>query len=331
MDIHRTAFIRASAKVLFLCIGLLLGTMLLSVPTNAHQQIPPTASPPVVRQNPESTPPTPPPSEPSSASAQPEEKKLEPVSILLIGQDHQEGVPGSRSDSIILCTFQPESNRLILTSFLRDLYLPIPGYGNNRINAAYAFGGASLLKQTLEQNFQLDIQGSIEVDFDQFAGIVDLLGGVEISLRQDEAKLISQETGTKLTEGIQTLNGTQALSYARIRRLDSDGDFSRTDRQRRLLETIWDSFQGSSTLTMIRLLRQILPMITTDMSASQLLNLALDCLPRLSGVHIENIRIPGQGQYTDKRIDGMAVLVPDMAALKETLQQLQESPSNLPK
>ena len=137
------------------------------------------------------------------------------VNILLIGQDRREGEKTARSDSMILCTWHRKTGDLTMTSFLRDLYVPIPGYRSNRINAAYSLGGAELLDETLKQNFQLHIDGNIEVDFSQFAGIIDLLGGVTIELREDEAAEINRETGGSLTAGKQTLNGAEALTYSR--------------------------------------------------------------------------------------------------------------------
>ena len=243
------------------------------------------------------------------------------LNILLIGQDRREGENQARSDSMILCTFNKETRQIILTSFLRDLYVDIPGYHANRINAAYAEGGMSLLNETLEENFGLHIDGNVEVDFTQFSGIVDLLGGVEIELRQDEADVINQETGSSLSEGTQTLDGFQALTYARIRSLDADGDFSRTNRQRKVMLALVESYKNIRLTDMVPMLTEILPMITTDMNHGQILMCALEVLPHLPGAQIVSQRIPADGTYTNQTIDGMAVLVADMDAARQTLQQ----------
>ena len=157
--------------------------------------------------------------------------------ILLIGQDQRPGEPGKRSDSLILCSILPREKKMILTSFLRDLYVKIPGYGYERINAAYAIGGADLLDKTLAENFGIHVDGNIEVDFEHFPRIIDELGGVRLELRADEAREISR-LSDPVEEGMQRLNGAQALVYARIRRLDADSDFSRTLRQRKLLTAL---------------------------------------------------------------------------------------------
>lgn len=242
------------------------------------------------------------------------------VNLLLIGQDRREGENQARSDSMILCSFDRDTGKLTMTSFLRDLYVPIPGYGSNRINAAYSFGGMSLLEQTIEENFGISVDGCIEADFQQFSGIIDMLGGVTLELRQDEADIINQETGSSLTEGTETLTGHQALVYSRIRSIDRDGDFSRTNRQRKVLEALLDAYRKSSSAKLLPLLNRLLPMITTNISSSQLLLLAVEVVPQLPQLQLTSQRIPADGTYSDKTIDGMRVLVADMDSARQLLQ-----------
>lgn len=243
------------------------------------------------------------------------------VNILLVGQDRRDGEPVARSDSMILCTFHKESKRLVMTSFLRDLYVQIPGCQPNRINAAYAAGGVSLLNKTLTQNFGIHIDGNVEIDFSQFSGIIDLLGGVRISLRADEARVITKETGYPTSEGLQLLNGEQALAYSRIRKLDRDGDFSRTDRQRKVIRALLDAYRNLPKKELLPLVTKLLPLINTDMSTPQLLLCAMDILPLLSQVEIISQRIPAEGTYTHTTVDGMSVLSADMNAARRMLEQ----------
>ena len=244
------------------------------------------------------------------------------TNILLSGQDAREGESQSqaRSDSMILCTYNKNTKQLTMTSFLRDLYVPIPGHGSNRINAAYAYGGADLLKKTIDENFNIAIDGYMEVDFSHFSDIIDSMGGVEIQLRQDEAEVINQQTGSSLNEGTHVLDGFQALTYSRIRSLDLDGDFSRTSRQRKVINALADSLRGSSIKELAPVISKILPMITTDLSRGQLLLYAVDILPHLSQMDIRSQSIPAAGTFTDQIIDGMAVLEADMAAQNQYLQ-----------
>lgn len=243
------------------------------------------------------------------------------INILLIGQDRRPGEIRARSDSMILCTVNKQTKTLILTSILRDLYVQIPGYGDNRINAAYAVGGMSLLSQTLEHNFGIRVDGSVEVDFSQFQSIVDRLGGVELELREDEAQLLNRALDAGLSAGVQKLTGEQALQYARIRSLDGDGDFSRTNRQRKVMEAILDSCKNASMKTLVTLVEEVLPMITTDMSKFRLLSCALELFPILSELEIVSQHIPQEGTYSGKMIRGMAVLVADMDAARAFLEK----------
>lgn len=243
------------------------------------------------------------------------------VNILLIGRDAREGEEVSRSDSMILFSFNKETHKAVMTSFLRDLYVRIPGHGSNRLNAAYAYGGRELLDRTLEENFGLHVNGNIEVDFENFAGIIDVLGGVELELRQDEADFINQETGSALTAGTQTLMGEQALMYARIRKLDADGDFSRTSRQRKMLSALMYSFRDTNVTGVVRLISQLLPLIDTDMSSIQLVRYAAICLPVLASSDPVSQSIPSAGTYQDKTIDGMAVLVADEEEVRAQLRK----------
>lgn len=242
------------------------------------------------------------------------------VNILLIGQDRREGETQARSDSIILCSLDRNAGKLTLTSFLRDLYLPIPGHGSNRINAAYSFGGTPLLEQTLEENFGVSLDGAIEVDFQQFSQIIDLLGGVSLELRQDEADTINRETGSSLSAGTQLLTGQQALAYSRIRSLDLDGDVSRTGRQRKIMSALVERFRSAGPAALLTSVKELFPMITTDLNNGQLLMLALEIAPQLSQLQITSQRIPADGTFTDKTIDGMQVLSADLDAARSLLQ-----------
>lgn len=242
------------------------------------------------------------------------------TNILLIGQDRVEGESRARSDSMILCTFNKKTKQLTMTSFLRDLYVNVPGFGSNRINAAYTFGGMELLDRTLRDNFGITVDANVEVDFNQFANIVDLLGGVEIELREDEARVIREETGTEISAGRQMLNGVQALTYSRIRKLDADGDFARTNRQRKVMSAILDTYKSADMKTILSLADDLLPLVNTDMNPMEMVKYALELFPILSDAEIISQRIPADGTYENQKINGMSVLVADMEAARELLR-----------
>lgn len=258
----------------------------------------------------------------SSGSGSASETDSGMTHLLLIGQDRRDGETRARSDSIVLCSFHLEQDKITATSFLRDLYVQIPGHRGNRINAAYALGGMDLMEDTFAENFGIPIEGCIEVDFSQFSQLVDLRGGVAIRLRQDEAELLNRTVdGASLSAGLQTLNGQEALAYARIRNLDADGDFSRTDRQRKIITAFFDQCRDLRLPERIALLDAALPMINTNLKRTRILKLAAQLLPRISEMEIVSQRIPADGDYTNETIDGMSVLVADMEATRRYLAQ----------
>ena len=252
----------------------------------------------------------------------PEHQKT--VSILLIGQDHKPEEPGARSDSMILCTICPENKSMTMTSILRDLYVEIPGHGKNRVNAAYAFGGAELLEKTLKQNLGIEVEGSVEVDFEHFSRLMDLLGGVPMELRQDEAREINRVVpDSDLHAGSAILSGDQALAYARIRKLDPDSDVSRSKRQRKVLEQIYGQYQAASARELVRVLREALPMINTNMKKSDIFKFAGVLLPIMNDLKVESRRIPAPGTYRDLTVNHMAVLDADLRANRDLVRELQ--------
>ena len=232
------------------------------------------------------------------------------INILLVGNDRRDESV-SRSDCILLCSFHPESKKITMISFLRDLYVRIPGHESNRLNAAYAIGGTELLKCCLQENYSLHIDGCIEADFSQFPQIIDSLGGVSIDLRQDEADSINASVGGDLQKGSHVLNGNQALAYSRIRNLDADGDFSRTERQRKLMASLLHRYQDSDLLTILSAVVDTLPMIATDLSKRQMLQLAAKLFPLLDSPEISSQRIPADGSYRYDTVRGMNILTAD--------------------
>jgi LCP family protein required for cell wall assembly len=254
------------------------------------------------------------------------EKSEDIINILLIGQDAREGWGRSRSDTMMLVTFNTKEKTITLTSFLRDLYVKIPGYKDNKMNATYVFGGMELLNQTLELNFGVQVDGNVEVDFSRFADVIELLGGVDIELRDDEAAYINAKLGkqgisSSLTAGMQTLNGDQALWYSRIRYLDADSDFSRTNRQRKVVNSLIEKFRDTRLTTLLRLLNDLLPMIATDMSNSEILGYAKDLFPMLADCTIVSQRIPADNTYSLRTIGGMSCIVADMDAARKLLEE----------
>ena len=218
------------------------------------------------------------------------------LNILLIGQDRRGSTGRSLSDAMILCTLNRKTGVLTMTSFLRDSYVRIPGHGSNKLNAAYPLGGMALLDATLEENFGVTVDGNVEVDFSQFQDIIDLLGGVEITLTDAEVRHLAHEYGFELREGKNLLNGEQTLGYARIRKLGTD--FARTDRQRKVLTALIGQFRQAGIRKLHKVARQLLGLVTTDLSNGEILRLAAELAPLLGDLEIRSQHIPAEGTYS---------------------------------
>jgi LCP family protein required for cell wall assembly len=218
------------------------------------------------------------------------------INILLIGQDRR-GEKRARSDSMILVTFNKIKGSITFTSFMRDSYVQIPGYKPNKLNHAFQYGGMMLLNETLWVNFGVRVDGNLEVDFDRFMGLIDLLGGVDIELTKKEVKYMTNN-GSKwpeLTPGMNHLTGEQALLYSRIRYIDSD--YRRTERQRTVLMSLLDEYKSKSWAEMIVLLEDILPLVSTNLDKSEIWYLSRELFPMVAGAEINSQQIPAHGTF----------------------------------
>ncbi len=240
------------------------------------------------------------------------------INIMLVGQDRRpEETYLTRSDAMILCTFNTKEKTITMTSFMRDLYVNIPGYGGNKMNAAYQFGGMNLLRATMLENFGVYVDAFVEVDFSGFEKVVEVVGGVNIKLTQEEAEHLNGIGGWKLAAGENHLNGTQTLQYARIRYI-GNADFGRTERQRNVLNAILSKCKSINLSQANDLLTQILPLVTTDMSNDQIFSYALTLFPLLTG-GVESQRIPIDGSYTLTYVGALDVVLPNIEINRQYL------------
>lgn len=195
------------------------------------------------------------------------------VNYLLIGSDRRDKSSYGNSDSMIIVSLNKETKKIHLTSLMRAIYVIMPegsGHTDGMLNWSYAWGGPELLMQTIENNFKIHIDHYVTVDFSSFEQIVDAVGGVPITLTSAEAEYVNGDTGsTSCYAGTQYLNGAQALSYARCRKLDND--FKRTHRQRDVIEALIRSVGSLSLSQLNDLANALLPALTTDMSNGEIL------------------------------------------------------------
>ena len=242
------------------------------------------------------------------------------INFLLVGRDaHGEGENG-RSDSMILCSMDTGTKSVTMISFLRDIYLKIPGHGSNRLNAAYSWGGRELLIETLQENFGIEVDVCLEIDFEGFRDLIEALGGVDVELTAEEAEHLNKNNGWSLSAGVNHLNGRQALSYSRIRYLDSD--FGRTERQRNVLTALLYKHRSATLQEMHSVTDTFLELSESDHSDEELLGYALELYTTLGEADLTTHRVPADGTYTYETINGMSVVDVDFEENRELLEEI---------
>ena len=276
-----------------------------------------------------------------TTAAKPAEDPI--VNIMIVGQQMREYEEAKLSDTMLLCTVNKETKTLTLTSFLRDTYVKLPNYKNHvcgmqRINVAYNLGwrwagdlgGMEMLDMLILENFGVEVDYNVEIDFNSFVQIVDHLGGVTVELNQDEVNYLNgADFSTKVHVGSNTLPGDIALEYVRIRKSNgSDSDIHRTARQRNFVTQIINQVRSLSISELDKLIKEILPMVLTDMEDSDITRLMVELLPLLLELKIESNQIPAEGTYHGEwvQIGGMdaAVLKCDVGANRKLLMEICE-------
>ena len=225
------------------------------------------------------------------------------TNIALFGVDTRNtGEDSGRSDTIIILTLDQDKNIIKMTSILRDSKVPVDGHGETKINAAYAYGGPTLAIKTLNETFDLDIKEYITVNFSQLATIINAVGGVTLTLSQAEVDMANSITAQYFpsaatissTGGEITLTGEQAVSYSRIRKLDSDN--ARATRQQKVLSAAFGKIQSMSKTDYPSFIRQFLGTAETSLSYSEILALSPIALTDFS---IEQYTVPDAAYETD--------------------------------
>lgn len=242
------------------------------------------------------------------------------INIALYGVDSRNNDYVGRSDAILVCSVNGKTGKIKLVSVARDTYVSVPGYYNTKINHAYAYGGPELAIQTLNENFGLDITDYVTVNFESLADIIDEMGGVMIDVTEEERYQINAylQRGEPLSEtGMVNLTGAQAVSYSRIRKIDSDS--MRASRQREVLAALFDKALEINPLNYPSYVRKFAPMVETSLSNEEILKIAAVGLkkPTLEQAAFPNEHISSAGQT----IDGVWYYVYDLAQAKDMLHQ----------
>ncbi len=245
------------------------------------------------------------------------------TNILLIGNDSRENGEDGRSDAMILLSISEKTRTVQMISFLRDMYVEIPGHDGNRLNAAYAYGGPELLMETVRENFQIPVSRYVLVNFEAFANLVDAVGGVDLELTSEEVEYVNgylveynqltgRPEGTDYLDtsrsGLIHLNGPQALAYTRNRYIGTD--FGRTERQRKVLSAVIGELPKALLTNPQEVLDGLLSNLTTNLTRGEFLRLTLDA-GKLFTYDLQQGSVPVEGSYQNATIRGMAVLEVD--------------------
>lgn len=234
------------------------------------------------------------------------------VNILIVGNDFREEKyydASGLTDTMIIATMDKKHKNLKLTSLMRDMLVDIPDHGSNKLNAANSFGGIELLYKTIAQNFNIELDGYVEVGFDAFEKIVNAVGGVEVDLTESEASYlnttnyISKKRFRNVVVGKQKLNGNQALGYCRIRKNGVKtitglmDDYGRTWRQRTIISGVFSKIKSLSLPQCLELANDILgEYVTTDLTNDAIIGYMKDVI-FLGTTEVSQLQIPIGGYF----------------------------------
>lgn len=252
------------------------------------------------------------------------------INIALFGVDRRDEKERGRADSTMILTVDFKHNKLKLSSLMRDMYLDIEGHGETKFNHAYAYGGAPLAIKTINQTFETDIRDYVTVDFFTLEKIIDEIGGVEIDVKENEylqinkymievAKIQKEDIVNLEHAGLQTLSGKQAVSYARIRSV-GNGDFERTERQRKVLSQMISKVQGMNKSELPSLVMKVLPYVETSLSPNTVIDMGLQYFTK--GINeLQQDRFPRDGYWESMRLSSGWYMKVNM---EETKQQIHD-------
>lgn len=223
-----------------------------------------------------------------------DEKDETITNYLIIGVDSR-GEEQSRSDTMMLLSWNKDTNQMKLVSFMRDIYADIPGYQSYKLNTAYYLGGVQLLKETLNNMFSVPVHHYALIDFKSFESLIDILApnGIEMDVEKD----MSANIDVSLNQGVQNLNGKELLGYARFRH-DAEGDFGRVERQQKVIEALKDELLSPNNYKNLpKFIGAAQGFITTDLTSKEELTTVLS-IAAGGSPSIEKMTIPVEGTFS---------------------------------
>ncbi len=253
-------------------------------------------------------------------SAASDQYTSEAFNVLVIGLDSSSDSMAGNSDTILLISVNRQTKQMLFTSFLRDIYVSIPGWGNNRLDTAYAFGGAELLQQTMQANFGIPVDRCMVLNFYIVVDLIDALGGIDLDLTAEEIAVMRDyialqnqllgrpEDADAISEnsaGTVHVNGNQALAYTRISSVGTN--FARTGRQRVVINKCLDQVKNMGLVEVSGLASAFLPRIYTDLTEGDCANMIMTLLD-LRSYQIGSFTIPMEGTYRPVNLSGTSVI-----------------------
>ena len=213
----------------------------------------------------------------------------------------------------MILTLDEPHNKVKLTSIMRDSYVDINGK-KDKINHAYSYGGPELAIKTINENFGLNIKDFISVNFNSLAAIIDQMGGVQLRITQEEVPHIPGISAP----GVHNLTGQQALAYSRIR-YATGGDYQRTQRQRNLMQGMYEGFRYTEVMEYPGLISSFLPYVTSNMSASEMISIGTE-YGKIISSGMDQYRFPRDGEGTNKMLNGVYYLEYDIKKAGEAIR-----------
>jgi len=224
-----------------------------------------------------------------------------------------EEIGGAKNtDSMMIVSINMDTGSIKLTSLMRDTLVEIKGYRDNKLNTAFALGGVELLLDTIEHNYMIDIDGYAWVNFENFEDIINLIGGIDLELTEEEAEYlnttnyISNPIYRNVSPGKNHLNGNQVLGYCRVRYVwtstNGHDDYGRTERQRYVLQTIFNAYIKRNLIDLMTLTSSCLEYVKTNVSQDQIAQI-LECVIEKKANSLETFRLPIDGCFTEPEVE----------------------------
>lgn len=233
------------------------------------------------------------------------------TNFLIMGIEDIDGA--SNTDTMIIASIDTRDDTIKLTSLMRDSYVEIPGYYGNKLNWVYSHGGIDLFIETIELNYKIAIDGYASVNLEDFESVIDVLGGVDIELSEEEAKYLNTEnyvsdySNHNLKPGMNHMNGNQVVGYCRVRKVKTiegeDSDYGRIARQKRVLTALFEQYMSTNILDLYDMTGKCLSFVTTDLSESMIENVIQKVVDNKI-MTLDNFRLPVDGAYYDTKEEG---------------------------